>query len=149
MVSGTTELIETGLRAWAGGDLDALEAVLDPKVSLRWFEAGKWDCTGREQVMELLRQRQSHGLRPHSMRIDRLDASTFVVSPASHGNRNQSKAFSAATRITVTDGSVSEMQQYRSRADAMRKPLRGRSFRQEVFESVALVCRTVNSCYKS
>jgi hypothetical protein len=41
MVSGTTELIETGLRAWAGGNLDALEAVLDPKVSLRWFEAGK------------------------------------------------------------------------------------------------------------
>jgi len=122
MVSATTELIETGLRAWVGGDMDALEAVLDPKVSLRWFEAGKWDCTGREQVMELLRHRQSHGPRPHSMRIDRLDESTFVVSPASHGSRNQSEAFFAATRITVTDGRVSEMQQYRSRADAMGKP---------------------------
>jgi hypothetical protein len=99
-----------------------LEAVLDPKVSLRWFEAGKWDCTGREQVMELHRQRQSHRLRPHLMRIDRLDESTFVVSPASHGNQNQSEAFSAVTRITVTDGRESEMQQYRSRADAIRKP---------------------------
>jgi ketosteroid isomerase-like protein len=117
LVSGTTELIETGLRAWAGGDLDALEAVLDPEVSLRWVEAGQWDCIGREQVMRLLRQRQADGLRPYAMRIDRLDESTFVVSPASLGDR--SEPFSAATRITVTHGKVSEMQQYRSRADAL------------------------------
>ena len=118
--SGTAELIETGLRAWAEGDLDALEAVLDPGVSLRWLEAGEWDCTSRKQVMGLLRRRQGDGPRPHAMRIDRVDDTTFVVSPACQGERNGSEASAAATRITVTDGKVRAMQQYRSRADAWR-----------------------------
>ena len=121
MAFGTAELIEAGLRAWAGGDLDALEAVLAPTVSLRWFQAGQWDCTGREQVMALLRQRRAYGLRPHAMRIDRIDENTFVGSPASRGNQNQPEQFFAATRITVTGGQVNQMQQYRSRADALKK----------------------------
>jgi hypothetical protein len=70
--------------------------------------------------MGLLRQRQADGVRPYAMRIERLDESTFVVSPASPGGQNQSEPFSAATRITVTDGKVSRMQQHCSRADALR-----------------------------
>jgi hypothetical protein len=35
---------EEGLRAWTDGDLDALEAVLDPQVNLLWAEPGPWDC---------------------------------------------------------------------------------------------------------
>jgi hypothetical protein len=51
------------------------------------------------------------------MRIDHVDESTFVVSPASSGD--QSEPFSAATRITVASGRVTKMQQYGSRADAL------------------------------
>jgi hypothetical protein len=40
MTSATDELIERGLRALTTGDLDALEAVLDPAVTLRWVEPG-------------------------------------------------------------------------------------------------------------
>jgi len=36
-----TDPIEAGLQAWMSGDLDALEAVLDPRVSLRWVEPGR------------------------------------------------------------------------------------------------------------
>lgn len=63
MASAAEELIERGLRAWTAGGLDALEGVLDPEVTLRWVEPGEWDCTGRDQVMRLLRQRQGEGNR--------------------------------------------------------------------------------------
>jgi uncharacterized protein len=119
MSPGTTELIEAGLRAWASGDLDALEAVLDPGVSLRWFEPGEWDCANREQVMALLRQHQTEGEQPPAMRIDRLDENTFVVSPAYVSDPNRSESF-PATLITIAHGKVSQMQQYHSRADALR-----------------------------
>jgi ketosteroid isomerase-like protein len=39
-MSQTDDLVERGLRAWIEGDLAALEAVLDPAVTLRWVEPG-------------------------------------------------------------------------------------------------------------
>jgi hypothetical protein len=106
MPPGTTELIEAGLRAWASGNLDALEAVLDTEVSLRWFEPGEWDCADREQVMGLLRQRQAEGAQNPARRMDRLDENTFVVSPSSMSDPNRSESF-PATLITVAGGKVS------------------------------------------
>lgn len=50
MTSATDQIIERGLRAWTSGDLDALETVLDPAVTLTWVEPGEWDCVGRDQV---------------------------------------------------------------------------------------------------
>lgn len=47
--------------AWAAGDLDALEILLAPEVSLRAVQPGPWDRTGREQVMALLRRRRAEG----------------------------------------------------------------------------------------
>jgi hypothetical protein len=60
-MSQTDDLVERGIRAWAEGDLDALEGVLDPVVTLSWVEPGEWDCTGRDEVMRLLRERQAEG----------------------------------------------------------------------------------------
>lgn len=53
------EPIEAGLRAWAAGDLGALEALLAPEVTLLAVQPGRWDCVGREQVMALLRLRRA------------------------------------------------------------------------------------------
>jgi hypothetical protein len=38
-------MIERGLRAWTTGDLDALETVLDPAVTLTWVEPGEWTAS--------------------------------------------------------------------------------------------------------
>ena len=40
-MSQTDDLAQRGLRAWTNGDLDGLEAVLDPAVTLRWIEPGE------------------------------------------------------------------------------------------------------------
>ena len=50
----TPDPIDAGLRAWAEGDLDALEILLAPEVSLRAVQPGPCDCTRKGQVMALL-----------------------------------------------------------------------------------------------
>jgi hypothetical protein len=68
--------------------------------------------------MDLLRQRQVDGRPPHPMRIDHRDENTFVLSPVCGGTRKRSER-SAATRITVSEGKVSQMRRYRSRDHAL------------------------------
>jgi hypothetical protein len=46
-MSETEDLVREGLQAWVAGDLDALESVLDPDVTLRWITPGDWDCLDR------------------------------------------------------------------------------------------------------
>lgn len=58
-MSTNADVIEQGLHAWAGGDLDALEAVLNPHATLRAVCPGPCDCTDRAQIMQLLRERQT------------------------------------------------------------------------------------------
>ena len=113
-MSRPDDLVQRGLRAWTDGDLDALQAVLDPAVTLRWVEPGDWDCLGRDQVMRLLRERHAQGRATHSMRIEYLDEHIVVVSPDESGPHG-----AAATRITIAHGAVVAMQQYASRERAL------------------------------
>lgn len=100
------DLIERGLRAWLRGDLEALAAVLDPAVTLRAASPGPWDCTGREQVMQLLRDREATRgpAQPRTAEVRQIDDHTFVVS----GDRDPD----TATSVTVSDGKVVAMQQF-------------------------------------
>jgi hypothetical protein len=113
-MSQTDDLVRRGLRAWTDGDLDALEVVLDPAVTLRWIEPGEWDCMNRDQVMRLLRQRQAEGVGAHPMRIEHIDDHTVVVSTDEPGPYG-----AAATRISIAHGAVVAMQQYASRDEAL------------------------------
>ena len=114
MADTTGELVERGLRAWAAGDLDGLESVLDPAVTLRWVEPGDWDCIGRDQVMRLLRQRQVEGNRPYPVSIERVDEQTFIVSSTKPIDPDGPQPFPVATRVSVVGGMVSALQQYRT-----------------------------------
>lgn len=113
-MNDTEDFVTRGLRAWTEGDLGALEAILDPAVTLRWIEPGDWDCNGREEVMELLRERQAEGAAQLPTQIEQVDSHTIVVSAAETGPYG-----AHATRITIGDGVVLAMQQYPSREDAL------------------------------
>jgi SnoaL-like domain len=114
MTTTPDELIERGLRAWTAGDLDALEIVLDPAVTLRWVEPGDWDCTGRDEVMRLLRQRRAERNKAYPVTIEHPDEHTFVVSSMRPVDFDGPQPFPVATRITVAGGRVTAMQQYRT-----------------------------------
>ncbi len=95
--------------AWARGDLDAVEEVLDPQVTLRAVEPGPWDCESRDEVMALLRLRESR--RPpdqaREMRVTRRDDATFLVSGLGGSD-------GTATMVTIAGGTVIAMQQVRA-----------------------------------
>jgi hypothetical protein len=116
MTSAPDEIIERGLRAWTTGDLDALEAVLDPAVMLKWVEPGEWDCVGRDEVMWLLRQRRNKGNADYPVTIERVDEQTLIVSSTKPVDYDGPQPFPVATRITVAGGRVTAMQQYRTDA---------------------------------
>lgn len=101
------DLVQRGLRAWTHGDLDTLEAVLDPNVTLGGIEPGEWDCVGREQVVQLLRQRAAEGRTNDPRRVERVDEHTIVVSAEQPGPYG-----AAATRISIARGTVVAMRQY-------------------------------------
>jgi uncharacterized protein len=98
--------IREGLAAWAGGDLDALERVLDPAVTLRALRSGPWDCDNRDQVMHLLRRRAAErpGTSAPPIAIQRLDESTFRVTGIGGSE-------AVATLVKVADGKVVSMRQ--------------------------------------
>jgi hypothetical protein len=114
MKKATNDLIERGLRAWTAGDLDALEAVLDPAVTLRWVEPGDWDCLGRDQVIRLLRQRQAEGNAAYPVSIEHVDEHTFIVPSTRPVDVDGPQPFPVATRVSVEGGKVIAMQQYRA-----------------------------------
>ena len=109
----TDDVIQRGLRAWTNGDLDALEVVLDPAVTLGWIEPGEWDCVGRDEVMELLRQRAAGGRAADPRRVEASRA-TVVVSAEQPGPYG-----AAATRISSAHGKVVAMRQYATRDAAL------------------------------
>jgi hypothetical protein len=98
--------IREGLVAWTRGDLDALERVLDPAVTLRAVDAGPWDCDNRDEVMSLLRQRaaQRRGEPAPAVDVQRLDESTFRVSGLGRGD-------GVATLVKLARGKVISLQQ--------------------------------------
>lgn len=97
------DLVERGLTAWANGDPDALEAILDPEVTLRAVQPGPWDCPNRERVMRLLRERQSERVGVYPVRFERFDEHTFTVQSDKPIDPDGPKSFRVATRVTVAN----------------------------------------------
>lgn len=103
--------IRAGLDAWRRGDLDAIERVLDPAVTLKAIRSGPWDCENRDQVMTLLRQRaeqRQHAATPE-VEVLRLDESTYLVSGLGGGS-------ATATLVNLNAGRVVSMQQISTEA---------------------------------
>ena len=98
-------VLEVGLEAWKRGDLDALERLLDPNVTLTAEQPGPWDCQNRDQVISLLRTRELNRQRdePPEVRLTAVDDNTFRVSGIGSPD--------VATMVTITGGLVTSMQQ--------------------------------------
>jgi ketosteroid isomerase-like protein len=61
MSRAPAEIAREGLEAWRHGDFETIERILDPAVEWNWFEPGDWDCRGRSEVMQTLRDRYAQG----------------------------------------------------------------------------------------
>jgi ketosteroid isomerase-like protein len=118
----TAALVRRGFEAWARGDLAELETLMHPDVELFWYEPGDWDCHGRETVLALLRRRLREGRPVFAVRVDTVDADTIVVSARDPAERRGGDLPTTATRVSIRDGRIMTMRQYRSREEALAVP---------------------------
>jgi ketosteroid isomerase-like protein len=107
-----------GFDAWQRGDFDTLLRIFDPNVQWRWFEPGDWDCHNRDDVLRVLRQRQSAGFAQGRIEIKPAGENTVIVT--SHPSEIGGPAWprETATVIEFRDEKVVSMRDYRTEAEA-------------------------------
>jgi len=106
----TMRLAREGFAAWQRGDFETLEAMLDPSVQWRASVPGEWDCHSRADVMDVIKERYRQGFGGP-------DTVIVVAHPAAVGGDEWPKE--VATVITFGDGKVTDMQDYRTRQEAL------------------------------
>jgi ketosteroid isomerase-like protein len=113
-----------GFAAWQHGDMEALGAMLDPAVTWRWFEPGDWDCRGREDVMQTIRERYEQGFARGEIEFadGGNDAVIVVAHPATVAGPEWPEE--TATVITFRHGKVTRMQDFRTRGRLSRPSAR-------------------------
>ncbi len=119
MRSEPIAIASEGLEAWRRGDFEAIERVLDPNVQWRWFEPGDWDCRGRDEVMQTLRERHAQGFGKGDLRfLDGGEQAVVVVShPSEIGGPDWPEE--TATVMRFRGERVVSMQDYRTEAEAL------------------------------
>jgi hypothetical protein len=112
-MTANADAVRQGLEAWQRGDLEALRVVLDPQVDLLGFEPGEWDCHGRDAVVQVLGERIASSRDRLPVTIDVIDDVTLLAAGPAVSRR------AAVTLITLRDGLVRRMAQFRTREEAL------------------------------
>jgi ketosteroid isomerase-like protein len=119
MSQQTLELAKRGFAAWREGDFDTVESIMHPDVQWRWYEPGEWDCHSREDVMRVVRERYDQGFAPGD--IEFIDGAPDVVIVVAHPREIGGEDWpeETATALTFRDGKVADMQDHRTKEDAL------------------------------
>jgi ketosteroid isomerase-like protein len=119
MEGGVLERARAGFEAWQQGDLQTIEAILDPKVTWKWWESGEWDCYGREEVINRLAQRIREGFNGAPLEVEEAGPNRVLVvsHPALIGGPEWPEE--VATLIEFRGGRAVSMQDFPSRSGAL------------------------------
>jgi ketosteroid isomerase-like protein len=119
MASANADLIRAGFEAFLSGDIDALRELMDPDVQWLWYEAGDWDCHGRDKVLATLGERQREGVVTGLNRIleggDQLVVEVTGPTLAQFGLPDGQ----VSVVVTVRDGRIVRLQDHRSHEEAL------------------------------
>jgi ketosteroid isomerase-like protein len=117
--SNPAEIAREGLAAWRRGDFGKVEGILDANVEWHATEPGEWDCHGRDEVMETLRERYEQGFAKGDMhfREGGENAVIVVAHPSEIGGSDWPSE--AATVMQFQNERVVSMQDYRTEAEAV------------------------------
>jgi ketosteroid isomerase-like protein len=119
MAQGNDELVRTSFNAFLNGDFDALGEAMDPGVEWLWYESGDWDCHDRGKVLATLRERQREGVVTGLGAVVAVDDRVFVEVTGPRLQQSGLPDGRACMVVTVKDGRIVRMQDYRSRAAAL------------------------------
>ncbi len=104
---------------WQQSDFATIEALLDPAVQWRSFELGEWDCRSRQDVIDVVKEWYEQGFARGELEFfDGGEDSVIVVAhPAAIGGEGWPPE--TATIITFRDSKVVDMQDYRTKDEAL------------------------------
>ena len=83
-----------------------------------WWEAGDWDCHGRDAVLSLLRERSTQGAGVSDVELIDAGGDVLIVSRRSTVEDGPQAGTRPATVITFRDGRAVNMRQFPSLAEA-------------------------------
>jgi ketosteroid isomerase-like protein len=117
--SKPTEIAREGLEAWRKGDFETIEEILDRNVEWHATEPGEWDCHGRDDVMQTLRERYEQGFAKGDLQFREggEHAVIVVAHPSEIGGPDWPSE--TATVMQFRNQRVVSMQDYRTEAEAL------------------------------
>jgi ketosteroid isomerase-like protein len=116
---GNAELVRAGFDAFLRGDWDALSDVMDPAVEWLWHEPCDGDCHDRRKVLATLFERQREGVVTGLDAVVEVDERVFVEVTGPRLAQLGLPGGQACMVVTVRDGRIVRMQDYRDRAAAL------------------------------
>jgi ketosteroid isomerase-like protein len=119
MATGNAALVRSGFDAFLRGDWQALSDVMDPRVEWLWYEPGDWDCHDRKKVLATLFERQREGVVTGLNAVVEVDERVFVEVTGPRLLERGLPGGQACMVVTVRDGRIVRMQDYRNRAAAL------------------------------
>jgi ketosteroid isomerase-like protein len=117
--SKPTEIAREGLEAWRKGDFETIEEILDSNVEWHATEPGEWDCHGRDDVMQTLRERHEQGFAKGDLQF--LEGGEHAVIVVAHPSEIGGPDWPSetATVMHFRNERVVSMQDYRTEAEAL------------------------------
>ena len=119
MATSNDELVRSSFDAFLRGDWDALAEVMDPHVEWLWYEPGDWDCHDRRKVLETLFERQREGVVTGLNNVVAVGERVFVEVTGPRLAERGVPGGQACMVVTVREGRIVRMQDYRDRAGAL------------------------------
>jgi uncharacterized protein len=116
---GNADLVRSSFDAFLRGDWHALSDVMDPDVEWLWYEPGDWDCHDRRKVLATLFERQREGVVTGLEAVVEVDERVFVEVTGPRLEERGVPSGRACMVVTVRDGRIVRMQDYRDRAAAL------------------------------
>jgi ketosteroid isomerase-like protein len=121
------QLARHGYEALMRGELEVLEHLMAPDLTWHWWERGPWDCNSRDEALAVIRERLGQNAIGELREVTDVGEGRVLVVT---GLRPDSEISAAdlglpeghdetANVITIRDGKVVSMQDYRSRAEAI------------------------------
>jgi hypothetical protein len=117
--SKPTEIVRQGLAAWRQGDFGTVEKILDRNVKWHATEPGEWDCHGRDEVMQTLRERYEQGFAKGDLQFREGGEHAVIViaHPSEIGGPDSPSEI--ATVMQFRNERVVLMQDYGTEAEAL------------------------------
>ena len=127
MSEQNVELARRGYEALMRGDLDTVAELFAPDLSWESWKQSPWDCHSREEAMTVIRERLGQRAIGELVEIIDVDKDRIIVvmkrnpeSERSYGEMGVPEGHDeSANVVTLRDGKVGSMRDYRTKADAL------------------------------